>query len=337
MRMRMLIAFTLSFIFAILCSAVHGQNYHHYWTKHTTSTEPSQTLRHDRMLVYTGVTDGWIIDWNNKLCDLWMAPAKDSDVIGYFKAKVSVKPLNGSKAVCDIIEPTISDYKEATRMRWGFKRAVGRKVGVTNEMTYLGHAWFPMRTTVPYKSTTRTSWLYGLHAWQSLHTRIPAGGYFRPTTLDISMHAECAYKVGGFKLKFEKGHPTHNPGICELSISGVSMMRWSSEGPQGGEPYWYNANTVAITSRLVTAYVIVQRKGDCNLDGVVDGKDIQAFLLALNNKPAYRTLYYDVPPEFNGDVNWDGVVNGLDVGLFMDAVLNGGVAGDYWDSIGYGK
>jgi hypothetical protein len=322
----------LLIIFALLCSPAMAD--HYYWTKHTTAVEPSQTLRRDRMLVYTGVSDSWIIDWNNRLCDLWMAPDKASDVIGYFQVSVGVRPLKGSKAVCDIIEPTLSDYTTATRMRWAFKRAATNKVGVSNVLTYLGHAWFPMRTTVPYKSATRNSWLYGLHAWEGLHTRVPAGGYFRPTTLDISTHAECAYKVGGFKLKFEKGHATHNPGLSEISIGEVSTLRWSDEGIQGGTR-WYNANITPIPGRVVTAIVAVQRKGDCNCDGKVNGEDIKAFLLAMNNPPLYEELYYGIPPEFNCDVNWDGVVNGMDVGPFISAVLNNGVAGDYWDSIDY--
>ena len=318
-------------IIALLCSPAVGD--HYYWTQRSFPVTPRETLRRDLMLVHTGVSDSWIIDWNNRLCDLWMAPDKNSDVIGYFQATVSVKPLKNSKAVCDIIEPTISDYENATRMRWALKRAVARKVGISNTLTYLGHSLFPMRTTVPYRNSGG-HWIYGLHAWESLHTRVPAGGYFQPTTLDISAHAECAYQVGAFKLKFQKGHATHNPGISELDIGVVSMLRWSIEDPSDS-PRYYNANISRLTVRGITAIVAVQRKGDCNLDGKVNGEDVRAFILAFNQPAMYEALYYNVPPRFNCDMNRDGSVNGLDVGLFMNAVLNGGVAGDYWDSINY--
>ena len=322
----------LLIIFTLLCASPAIAD-HHYWTYHSTSSQPRETLRRDLMLVHTGSNDGWIIDWNNRLMDLWMAPDKNTDVVGYFQASVSVKPLLKSKAVCDIVQPTLSDYQAATRMRWALKRAVARKVGVSNTLTYLGNAWFPMTTTVPYKST-RGAWIYGLHSWEGLHTRVPAGGYFLPTTFDIRDHAECSYQVGAFKLRFERGLPTHNPGISEIAIGGVSMMRWSDEG---GQPRKYRANTSRLTVRGVCAIVAVQRKGDANLDGKVDGMDVAPFIQAFNQPLMYETLHYGVPPRFNCDMNWDGMVNGLDVGLFMNAVLNNGVTGDYWDSIGYGK
>ena len=319
-------------VFLALAATTYAEDKHHYWTKHTTSTEPRETLKHDLRLVYTGVSDTWIHQWNNELGGLWMAPSKGSDVVGYFRATISVVPLNNSKAVCDIVDPVISDYVGGTRMRWAFKRNVSKQVGITNELTYLGNTWFPRRTPVPYKRSG-VAWIYGLHGWESLHTPVPAGGYFTPVSLDITQWAECAYKVGGYKLKFQAGHPTHNPGSSKIDIKNISMMLWSSE--EEGEPYWYMANTNVLGVRTVAVIYVVQRKVDANLDGKVNGKDISHFIQAFNNPPLYESLHFGVPVEFNCDVNWDGTVNGLDVGPFSSAVLNGGVPGDYWDSIGY--
>ena len=320
-------------IIFLMATVAHAEDQHHFWTKHTTSVEPRETLRRDLMLVYTGSSDRWIADWNNKLCDLWMAPSKTSDVVGYFQATLSVRPLGSSKKVCDIIDPVLSDYTDATKQRWHLQRNVTRLVGGSNELTFLGHTLFPLRTSVAHLRPGE-AWIYGLHGWEELHTRVPDGGYFRPTTLDISRWAECAYKVGGFKLKFAPG-PTHNPGLSEISIKKISMMLWSSEEPQGGEPGWYNATTRTLTNTVVKAIVAVQRKGDCNMDGKVNGLDFDYFMMAFHNKDAYEARFYGVPVEFNCDMNWDGVVNGLDVDLLIEAVLNNGAAGDYWESIGY--
>lgn len=159
-------------IILLMATAVHAEGKHHYWTKHTTSTEPRETLKRDLMLVYTGSSDRWITDWNNKLCDLWMAPSKVSDVVGYFQATISVQPLGSSKKVCDIINPVLSDYTNATKQRWYLQRNVSRLVEGSNELTYLGHAFFPMRNTVPHLRSGR-AWIYGLHGWEGLRTPRP--------------------------------------------------------------------------------------------------------------------------------------------------------------------
>ena len=55
--------------------------------------------------------------------------------------------------------------------------------------------------------------------------------------------------------------------------------------------------------------------GDVNLDGAVNGLDVDPFVAILLNGP------------HNGaaDMNGDGVVNGLDVDLFVAAVVGSGV------------
>ena len=320
-------------IILLMVTAVNAGERHHYWTKHTTSVEPRESLKPDLMLVYTGTSNQWLTDWNNKMCDLWLAPSKDSDVVGYFRATVFVHPLLNSKKVFDLFEPELSDYFGTTKRRWFMQRNTTDLEGDSNELTFLGNTFFSMRTTVPYKRVG-VAWIYGLHGWESLHTPIPAGGYFSPSSLDLNEWAECAYNVGRYKLKFSPG-PTHNPGISEIAIKGVSMMLWSSEEPQGGEPYWYVANTKTVTTKTVAARVAVQRKGDANLDGKVNGSDIYYFNIAVNEPGRYQDLCYGVPAEFNCDLNYDGMVNGLDTGPFVKAVLEGGVKGDYWDSIGY--
>ena len=56
--------------------------------------------------------------------------------------------------------------------------------------------------------------------------------------------------------------------------------------------------------------------GDVNLDGVVNGLDVDPFVDRLLNGP------YQIEPDMNGD----GFINGLDVDPFVEAVVGGGGA-----------
>jgi hypothetical protein len=56
--------------------------------------------------------------------------------------------------------------------------------------------------------------------------------------------------------------------------------------------------------------------GDVNLDGVVNGLDVDPFVDRLLNGP------YQIEPDMNGD----GFINGLDVDPFVDAIVGGGGA-----------
>ncbi|MCG3129230.1 MAG: hypothetical protein CHACPFDD_04148 [Phycisphaerae bacterium] len=62
-------------------------------------------------------------------------------------------------------------------------------------------------------------------------------------------------------------------------------------------------------------------RGDANCDGSVNGFDVEAFVLALSDPPAYAAAYPDCNIEFC-DVNGDGSANGFDVDAFV-GVLTG--------------
>ncbi|MCG3128095.1 MAG: hypothetical protein CHACPFDD_02970 [Phycisphaerae bacterium] len=57
--------------------------------------------------------------------------------------------------------------------------------------------------------------------------------------------------------------------------------------------------------------------GDMNCDLVVDGFDVDGFVLALTDPAAYNSTYPDCDIQ-NGDTNGDGSVNGFDVDSFVD-------------------
>jgi hypothetical protein len=54
--------------------------------------------------------------------------------------------------------------------------------------------------------------------------------------------------------------------------------------------------------------------GDVNVDGAVNGLDVDPFIIVL----------LDGPYQIEADMNLDGAVNGLDVNPFADAVISGG-------------
>ena len=61
--------------------------------------------------------------------------------------------------------------------------------------------------------------------------------------------------------------------------------------------------------------------GDANCDGVVDGFDIQAFVLALTATPPDYPEYYAAQPGcdvWNADCNYDGQLDGFDIQPFVD-------------------
>lgn len=63
--------------------------------------------------------------------------------------------------------------------------------------------------------------------------------------------------------------------------------------------------------------------GDLNCDGVVNFDDINPFVLALSDPPAYQAQYPDCNI-MNGDCNSDGVIDFADINAFID-ILSGGV------------
>ncbi|MBU0640367.1 MAG: hypothetical protein KKB50_16000 [Planctomycetes bacterium] len=73
--------------------------------------------------------------------------------------------------------------------------------------------------------------------------------------------------------------------------------------------------------QLPPAYAL----GDLNCDGMVNGFDIDAFVLALNATPPDYPEYYAVYPDCDhmlADINQDGLVNGFDIDAFV-ALLGG--------------
>ena len=62
--------------------------------------------------------------------------------------------------------------------------------------------------------------------------------------------------------------------------------------------------------------------GDMNDDGLINGFDIDPFVLALADPDEYEAQY-GIDPDVVGDINQDGVLNGFDIDPFVDLISGG--------------
>jgi hypothetical protein len=62
------------------------------------------------------------------------------------------------------------------------------------------------------------------------------------------------------------------------------------------------------------------RLGDMNCDAVVNGYDIDPFVLALTDPVAYQGQYH-LLATLHGDIDGDGAVNGYDIDPFVELLV----------------
>jgi len=63
--------------------------------------------------------------------------------------------------------------------------------------------------------------------------------------------------------------------------------------------------------------------GDCNVDGVVNGFDIDPFVVMLVNQQTWQKEYCNLNPLLFGDCNQDGYVNAFDIDSFVAILVEG--------------
>ena len=66
--------------------------------------------------------------------------------------------------------------------------------------------------------------------------------------------------------------------------------------------------------------------GDMNVDGSINGLDVDAFVLALTDPDAYRQQYVGVEPTVTGDINCDDALDGLDIDPFVNLLVSQALA-----------
>ena len=169
------------------------------------------------------------------------------------------------------------------------------------------------------------AYVYGLTSL----TRGPTG--YEPVPPSTEYWTRCMYCIGRFDLDFS---------IADRAGAHlISLVRATAAmtGLENGEyELTENHNEIIAGNRWgpsIVAWVVLQRFGDANLDGRVDGLDLADFLQALDTPALYWAHHLGAAPALNCDVNHDGLVDGRDIEPFIEAVKSGGVEGDYWDGL----
>jgi hypothetical protein len=114
-----------------------------------------------------------------------------------------------------------------------------------------------------------------------------------------------------------------------------TLQRWINDGAQRSDPklgdpaewpYGHGPQGDAIRIyNYVRCVRSANARGDLNCDGLINGYDIDPFVLALSSAPdfaAYQAAY----PDCDGmlaDVNTDGAVNGFDIDPFVTRLTSG--------------
>ncbi len=91
---------------------------------------------------------------------------------------------------------------------------------------------------------------------------------------------------------------------------------------------WLNANSLSymMPAESVTTLVLVKSQlGDLNLDGVVNGADLQTMMAVLKNEGSYETSHNLTATNLAalGDFNGDGVVDAADLSGMEQYLVDG--------------
>ncbi len=130
------------------------------------------------------------------------------------------------------------------------------------------------------------------------------------------------YSRNTFRASLGTSDTTLRPGTCYIETRSLTVDP-SWRRPNLRVVAWVEAPLAQYPAEVYQAAIAaVPLAGDMNCDGQTNFGDINPFVLALSNPPAYFQLY----PECDimlGDVNLDGSVNFADINPFV-ALLTGG-------------
>jgi hypothetical protein len=134
-------------------------------------------------------------------------------------------------------------------------------------------------------------------------------------------HVALTYDFANFELEVFIDGVSVGTSARIAEMTSESLFRIANTGWAEGEQWGGVITGVAISDVLLNPDTFVllgggPLLGDVNLDGVVNGLDVDPFVDVLLNGP------YTV----QADMNEDGEVNGLDVDQFVAAVVGGGTA-----------
>ena len=132
------------------------------------------------------------------------------------------------------------------------------------------------------------------------------------------------------RTSWDEADASNDSQLAELYLDGSSVLAAGESvrlgnafdpsvfgsGNDGDLTFQFSLASGEIVNGVVEYMIGTVVLGDVNLDGIVNGLDVDPFVDVLLNGP-YQT---------EADMNEDGEVNGLDVDPFVAAVVGGGVA-----------
>lgn len=154
---------------------------------------------------------------------------------------------------------------------------------------------------------------------------ISARGVTQANLIGSAIHVGAPGQIGPMIIDL-------GPGAQWQDMQGMGISRMITGAPfpaqylaalQQGQTY-VNLRTMAFPQGEVRGQLTeppMQRMADMNCDGVVNGKDVEAFVLAVLSPADYATRYHGCDIN-NGDINGDGRVDDADVPDFAAALAN---------------
>ncbi|MBU0638624.1 MAG: hypothetical protein KKB50_07155 [Planctomycetes bacterium] len=149
-------------------------------------------------------------------------------------------------------------------------------------------------------------------------TFVDSGGWGPDAELDIQDGTGRTFPV---KLGLGDGFSMYGPPTGAFDVVGILDQEDtdSNDGHKAGYRLWimqnYDGNQYIIPA-------IWPLPGDLNCDGIVNGFDIDAFVLALQYPDTYAATHQNCDIN-HGDINGDGVVNGFDIDGFVALLIGG--------------
>ncbi|MBK8913895.1 MAG: hypothetical protein IPM64_04700 [Phycisphaerales bacterium] len=125
---------------------------------------------------------------------------------------------------------------------------------------------------------------------------VPAGPWFDPTYFDPELPRNS------FDGSFAP---------VAVTRGGAVWIAWISLPDEPEPAQWHLTSLVPFT------------RGDLNGDGVFNNFDIDPFVLALTDRPAYEALYPGIAADLVADYDGNGMLNNFDIDLFVAAIVAG--------------
>jgi len=116
------------------------------------------------------------------------------------------------------------------------------------------------------------------------------------------------------------------PNTVILPEQGSEGNNWVDYIPLPGQPGYMEPSLPAVGYHIISDISQPATLGDLNWDTLVNNQDINPFVLALTDLPAWQAQYPEKDILAVGDINGDGFFNNQDINPFVALLTGGGAA-----------